>query len=447
VRAFGQVHRLVRWALVAAIVTAAARAHANGAFPDSLRIFVPADRPAEIILATNFGLIASRDDGATWDWVCEHGDGFLATQYQMAAPPSRRLFAVAPAGLAYSDDDACGWSLAVDLMSTTVTDAFADPVNPNRVLSLASFIDLNGQAQSGLFVSGDAGKTFGAPKYLAPAASSLVSVEVAASKAERIYLTAFHSNLGRPPGGAVIHSDDGGGTISDVTPVTGERIVRIAAVDPVDPQKVYFRVTGSEDAIGLSSDGGATMTLPLVVTAQLTGLLRRANGQILVSALDVVDGALYQSTDAGKSFTKLATRLGIRALAERAGKIYAATDDVVDGFALAVSTDDGATFTPLLRFNQVRGARSCGNVKAACAASCSMLVNVGTFTAATCANSAAGSDGGVAPRADAGGDGGTNPVASPSKGCGCHLLPRDEATGLIVLVWAIAAVLMRRHRR
>ena len=292
-----------RWALVATIVMAGGRAHANGAFPDSLRIFVPADRPAEIILATNFGLIMSRDDGASWDWVCEHGDGFLATQYQMAAPPSRRLFAVAPAGLAYSDDDACGWSLAVALMSTTVTDAFADPVNSNRVLALGSFVDPNGQAQSGLFVSADAGKTLGAPKYLAPAASSLVSVEVAASRADRIYLTAFHSNLGRPPGGAVIRSDDGGGTwtLSDVTPVTGERIVRIAAVDPTDPQKVYFRVTGTEDAIGLSVDGGATMTLPLVVTTQLTGLLRRANGQILVSALDVADGALYQSTDAGKS--------------------------------------------------------------------------------------------------------------------------------------------------
>jgi len=427
---------------------AAGRAHANGAFPDSLRIFVPADRPAEIILATNFGLIMSRDDGATWDWVCEHGDGFLATQYQAAAPPSRRLFAVAPAGLAYSDDDACGWSLAVDLMSTTVTDAFADPVNPNRVLALASFIDLNGQAQSGLFVSGDAGKTFGAPKYLAAAASSLVSVEVAASEADRIYLTAFHSNLGRPPGGAVIHSDDGGGTwaTSDVTPVTGERIVRIAAVDPVDAQKIYFRVTGSEDAIGLSTDGGVTMTLPLVVTAQLTGLLRRANGQILVSALDVVDGALYQSTDAGKSFSRLATRLAIRALAERAGKVYVATDDVVDGFALGVSTDDGATFKPLLRFNQVKGARACGSLKAACATTCSMLVNVGTFTPATCAN-APGGDGSVVTNGDAGRDTGANPAASPRKGCGCHLLPHEDTTGAIMLAWVVAAALMWRRRR
>lgn len=439
---------LWRWALVAAIVMAAGHAHANGAFPDSLRIIVPADRPAEIILATNFGLIMSRDDGASWDWVCEHGDGYLATQYQAAAPPSRRIFAVAPAGLAYTDDDACGWSLALDLMSTTVTDAFADPVNPNRVLALASFIDLNGQAKNGLFVSVDAGKTFGAPKVLAPADSTFASVEVAASQADRIYLTAFHSNLGRTPGSSVIHSEDGGGTwtTSDVTPVTGDRIVRIATVDPVDPKKVYFRVTGSEDAIGLSADGGVTMTLPLVVTAQLTALLRRANGQILVSALDVVDGALYQSTDAGKSFSRMATRLGIRALAERAGKVYVATDDVVDGFALAVSTDDGATFKPLLRFNQVKGTRACGNLKAMCATTCSMLVNVGTFIAATCAN-APGSDGSVVPGGDAGGGVGANPVASPRKGCGCHLLPHDQASGPILLAWAVAAVLLWRRRR
>lgn len=85
--------------LAVAIVAGGGDARANGAFPDSLRIFAPADRPAEIILATNFGLIMSKDDGATWDWVCEHGDGFLANLYQLAAGPSRRMFAVAPAGL------------------------------------------------------------------------------------------------------------------------------------------------------------------------------------------------------------------------------------------------------------------------------------------------------------------------------------------------------------
>jgi MYXO-CTERM domain-containing protein len=423
-------------ALAVAISLGAGRAHANGAFPDSLRIFVPADRPAEIILATNFGLIISRDDGATWDWVCEHGDGYLASQYQHAAPPSRRLFGVAPGGLVYTDDDACSWSLAADLTSTTVIDAFADPVNPNRVLALASFVDPGGQPKNGLFVSADAGKTFGAPRYLAPPESTLYSVEVAASNADRVYVTTFRANLG-VLGSAVVRSDDGGGTwtVSDVTAVTGDRIVRIAAIDPLDPQKVFFRVTGSEDAIGLTNDGGATLTLPLVVTTQLTGFLRRPNGQILVSALDLVDGALYQSTDSGQSFSRMATRLSIRALAERSGKLYVATDNFMDGFALAVSTDDGATFEPLLRFDQVRGVRACGNLVAACVSSCSALINVGLFTPSTCANR------------DAGPENGLKPPPSSSKGCGCHVWPGDRPSVPGLSAFAIVVALVRRRRR
>ncbi len=262
-----------------------------------------------------------------------------------------------------------------------------------------------------------------------------------------MYVTTFRSNLGQP-GSAIIRSDDAGETwtVLDVTAVTGDRIVRIAAIDPVDPQNVFFRVTGVDDAIGLTTDGGATVTLPLVTKTQLTAFLRRANGQILVSGLDVVDGVLYRSLDGGRSFAPLATRLGIRALAERAGKLYVATDNVVDGFALAVSADDGATFQPLLRFDQVKGARGCSNLVATCAAICSALVNVGTFTPATCAGAAPGPDGA------AGGDGGGNrdgapEPAPPGKGCACQSPAFAEPSLVTALGWMLVAALTRRRRR
>ena len=40
-------------------------ARANGAFPDAENILTPADRPQEIVLVTNFGLVTSTDGGTT----------------------------------------------------------------------------------------------------------------------------------------------------------------------------------------------------------------------------------------------------------------------------------------------------------------------------------------------------------------------------------------------
>src|SRR5262245_60647608 len=52
------------------LLASAETAHANGALPASLGILLPADKPQEVVLATNFGLIISRDAGATWLWTC-----------------------------------------------------------------------------------------------------------------------------------------------------------------------------------------------------------------------------------------------------------------------------------------------------------------------------------------------------------------------------------------
>ena len=99
-------------ALVIALAVAVPRqAAADGAFPDSMQIFVPADAPHRIILATNFGLIVSDDDGATWEWTCEPRADDNTILYQKAASPSQRIFAVLIAHpMVFTDDLACTWT-------------------------------------------------------------------------------------------------------------------------------------------------------------------------------------------------------------------------------------------------------------------------------------------------------------------------------------------------
>src|ERR1700722_16826738 len=46
---------------------------ADGAFPDELQVFAPHLQPNRIVLSTNYGLILSEDNGATWSYACETG--------------------------------------------------------------------------------------------------------------------------------------------------------------------------------------------------------------------------------------------------------------------------------------------------------------------------------------------------------------------------------------
>src|SRR5262245_14347006 len=50
-------------------------AHANGRFPASNHIFFAESDPNLVLLRVTFGLIVSRDRGATWGWVCEASIG------------------------------------------------------------------------------------------------------------------------------------------------------------------------------------------------------------------------------------------------------------------------------------------------------------------------------------------------------------------------------------
>src|SRR6185312_6916921 len=81
--------------LLAALLLAPGTARADGAFPNALAILVPADRPDEIVLGTNFGLVGSEDGGRTWTWSCEQAITSFGRLYQMAPAPTHRLYAVA----------------------------------------------------------------------------------------------------------------------------------------------------------------------------------------------------------------------------------------------------------------------------------------------------------------------------------------------------------------
>src|SRR5204863_691970 len=127
--------------LALALALAETRAHADGAFPDAQVILAPVDSPNQIVLVTNFGLIASEDAGETWLWSCEGPANMFGAFYQQGPGPRHRLYALVDSQIVYSDDHACGWSRAGGLLAGAggglgATDLWVDRAVADRVLAV-----------------------------------------------------------------------------------------------------------------------------------------------------------------------------------------------------------------------------------------------------------------------------------------------------------------------
>jgi hypothetical protein len=415
-------------ALLALLAPAAARA--DGAFPDAMRLLLPPDHPEQLMLGTNFGLVSSSDGGARWSLVCEEAlasGGETVTQYLMAAAPGQTLYAMSSNQLAVSGDGGCSWTSAGGAWSDPFfTDVFADPVDPGRIFALAT-VRASATLASSLFVSHDAGRSFAGPLFQAGPGVLLTGVESATSAPQTVYLTEF----GNPGGGVtarVGRSTDGGRTFSEASfdPRAGEP--RLAAVDPQDPDVVYYRVVGlDDDQLAISRDGGATVRVALALHGPMTAFLRRADGTLLVGTK--IEGA-FRSSDGGQTFVPWPEAPHLRSLAERAGTLYAVADDALDGFAVGASSDGGRTWTAKLRFQELCGIRACSAaVTATCQPAWDRLVTLLGITGCQAAPA-------VPPL----------PPAPPA-GHGCAVAARHPGGPLVLLALLATRAARRRSSR
>ncbi len=416
---------------------------ANGAFPDSEGILLPADHPDQLLLATNFGLFTSDDAGKTWAWSCEqNGVSDLASLYQMGPAPLNRLFAVSAHGLIHSDDRSCTWDTATGAVDhVLVTDYFPDPTDAMRILAVG-LPDTTQLGPAGIYRSLDGGATFTGPVYVGSIQGSIVSVESARSDPRIVYVAMYQTPGPHP---RLVKSSDGGDTWADpldVEPSIGPNLYRIIAIDPLDPRKIFLRVTEATlESLAISEDGGVTFRKAVTFDLKISAFARLPGGVLLVAGVNIAGGgdmlpAGYRSTDGGQTFAPWRTGLMIRALAVRDGLLYAAADNFKDGFALGVSSDQGATFKPMMTYDQASSVKAC--VDQICGESCQLLATRQLFPAAICVSADAGGE--------AGPDAGPAPVPA-SSGCGCAVgsaAGRWTAAGALLLG---ALFLCRRRRR
>jgi len=423
--------------MIPLLVAAGRPALANGAFPDSMRLLLPSDRPQEITLATNFGLFHSEDSGRTWSWSCEPDQNDVATLYEMGPPPGDRTFAIlASSGLVYSDDGACTWMRAGGSLANAVaTDVFPAPSDGSQVYAIAAE-EGPGAGPPSVYVSSDGGATFGPSIFRAPTGGGLLGVESVQSVPMAIYLAMY-----TPPGTnpVLVHSTDGGAAWAsiDLAPALGASSFRIIAVDSLDPLLIYLRVSdGGGEELAVSRDGGASVTEPIRVDGALTAFVRLSDGTLLVGSSLGDVAAAFRSIDDGATFEPWPGAPHLRALAERGGLLYAAADNFRDHFAAGVSTDGGATFQSLLTYDQVQGIKPCAQER--CATVCAQLASNGLWDASVCA------PGGR--RGGGQGPGATGDTPSPD-GCRCSSEPlAPERAASVIALGGIAWIATSRRR-
>ncbi|HEY8925625.1 MAG TPA: sialidase family protein, partial [Polyangia bacterium] len=297
----------------------------NGAFPDSQAVITPADLPHEILLATNFGLVTSTDDGKSWTWSCEQDPNGRRNLYQLGAPPSRRLFARDSSGLVFTDDRGCHWTAATGALDgAVISDAFPDPIEAGRVLAIAAPRGAGGAAYR-LLESSDGGATFPSVRYTAAPGDTLSGVEIARADPATVYLIVLKGADLAP---TLAFSTDRGITWQehDLSAALGMGSVLLIAVDRDDPRRVFLQVNGSSaNVLAIVEDRGASVSTPLrLESGFMSAFLQTSGGAILVSGLVGADAVLQRSRDGGRSFAPLPAPPTLWGLSERNGTIFGA---------------------------------------------------------------------------------------------------------------------------
>jgi MYXO-CTERM domain-containing protein len=414
-----------------------ATAHANGALPSSYGILLPADKPQEVVLATNFGMIVSEDAGKSWLWTCERPETSFGYLYGVGPAPRDRFYALSPdTGLALSDDGSCTWQRSGGALASLVaSDFFIDRTNADRVVALAAPVDsVTGDiGPPAVFQSMDGGTTFAeTPLYTAPTGANIVSLEIARSNPMVIYL-AMYVKPDRHP--RLVRSADGGQTWveRDVEASLGANEFRILTVDPDDENVLYMRVIAlGMESVAVTRDAGLTFAMPVTLTkGTLSAFVRLASGTVLVGGLlnqdsGGMNGTAYRSTDGGRTFVPwtLTPQPHILGLAERGGILYVAGKNYSDGWALATSRDEGVTIAPLSTYADVHGIKPCA--MAMCGDQCKLVSSQAVWTNDVCT---------WVPE---------TPPPPSSSGCHCAA---GEGTGGTAALWTLASLALAIHRR
>jgi hypothetical protein len=465
---------LVPVACSLALTFASPSARANGRVPAAHElVFSPTD-PSFLVVEATFGLFLSQDTGAHFGWVCETAIGYPSTLSW--DPPigitATSILAGTPSGVSVSTDQGCSWQFK---LNAQIVDIVVRRDDPHSALALAS--SYSGRTDAGestyltqVFATHDDGATWNPQGMAIEPDVAVETIDIAPSDPNTLYIGGARTLLGADGSvtrtGIVLASTNGGAsyTATEIPlelPLEVESSAFVSAVDPNDPQRVYVRIsisTGSVassniDRLLVSDDGAATFRTVYQAKGALHGFALSGDGSqvfigdsgsgVLLAAAPPVDsGAPY-------SFAQRSPAI-VECLTWSAGNLYACTPQSRNPYLkeLAISTNDGLTFSPVFPFGCVSGPLACGSgsIASTCGAEfASVQAQIGACSDGGSPADASAPDSSVS-NSEAGADAGAEMPRPRASSCGCEAGEAAGEVGGLSAFGLLVAMVLRRRR-
>jgi hypothetical protein len=415
-------------------------AAANGRYPSAGLVTFDPSEPARVAVRTTFGVLVSRDRGATFDYVCESALRLGFEEDPMLAYATGGRLVVATFGGVLTSDDGCSFGSVSELEGAVVPDLARSTSDPERFVAFRLLGKGNGLYESSVLRSDDGGTSF---VTFPPLDETLlpVTIDVAAREPSRVYVT-VRRGAGDGYDSVLLVSDDGGETFVErlIPGTAGQRLAYIAGVHPHDAARLALRVNDVEQTVLYESrDAGETFDELFVARGRLTGFAYSPDGDEM--AFGGLDEGLFGGAIDARSFERRSD-VGPTCLGWNEDGLWACADSQRAGFSFGRSSDAGRTFEPLVVFAELCGRSSCGEASDVGALCRNDWRNVAPTLAATCGLDGGVPDGGVP-------DGGQtpSPAKSPGEGGGCSVsrAHRGSVSAALALgLWALYAARRRQ---
>lgn len=349
-----------------AATAASTASSANGRFPYANQLVEQPGHPEVILARTTFGLLVSRDRGASWNWICEQIIGFTNGSDPSLALFSDGSMAVAGFfGLAISHDKACSFPFVPGgLEKQYVIDIVLDKQTPSRGLAITATAAPGGTKYSQLFETTDNGATWPAIGPQLDPNLIVTTIEAAPSRPQRLYLSGgLIDAAGRH--GFVQSSEDRGLTWSSKVLIDTPSAY-LSAVDPNDPDRVYVRAFNPfGDTLLVSTDGAKSFTKVITITGAMLGFALSPDGSkvaiagpsigtmvaVTHAAGPTPDGGTDAGVDAGSDggaaiVFEQRSKVPVTCLTWTAETLYGCGNPLEKSpFVIAKSSDEGATWS------------------------------------------------------------------------------------------------------